>query len=109
MPREIQDSEDEDDARQDILPRSSQTDLESALPPVKTDKNAIEEYEAMRAQERMESRKWTKGKSSIYVDAFNLALDTVLEEEGQLFDSAELAIFDNWKKLGYEAQYLWVY
>ena len=108
MPKEIQDSEEEDEASQDAVPKSSQTDLESALPPVRTDKEAIEEYETMRAQDRMSARKWTRGKTSIYVDAFNLALDTVLEEEGSLFEGAEAAVFESWRKLSYEAQYLYV-
>jgi Fanconi-associated nuclease 1 len=77
------------------------TDLETALPPIATDLEAIEEYEAQRAAEnedlnafdtaegRLTNRKWIRGKNSIYVDAFNLALDTVLEEEKHLFDAAE--------------------
>ena len=108
MSREVQDSEEEDEATENAALRSSQTDLESALPPVKTDKEAIEEYESMRAEDRMKSRKWIRGKTSIYVDAFNLALDTVLEEEGNLFDEAEISVFDSWRKLNYEAQYLYV-
>ncbi len=96
------------------------TDLENTLPPVKTDKEAIEEYEAFRASQqeegkedelssttgRLSQRKWVKGKSSIYVDAFNLALDTVLEDEAHLFDEAELAVFEQWRELSYEGQYL---
>ena len=114
-PREIPDSEDEDD-REDVPP-SSQTALETALPPVKTDKEAIADYEASRAAEqdaqsgtkdRLETRKWVKGKSSIYLDAFNLTLDTVLEEEAHLFDEAETALFEQWKNLSYECQYLYV-
>ena len=46
------------------------------------------------------------GRSSIYVDAFNLALDTVLEDEAHLFSRAERCVFEQWKVLGYEAQYL---
>lgn len=92
------------------------TDLESALPPIQTDKEAIEAYEATRAAEqadigleaRLGERKWVKGKSSIYVDAFNLALETVLEDESHLFDEAELALFQQWRDLSYEAQYLYV-
>ncbi|KAI4144625.1 MAG: hypothetical protein LQ340_006579, partial [Diploschistes diacapsis] len=108
MAREVKDSQEEGDSEQDALPPGSQTDLESALPPVNTDKQAIEEYETMGPQNRLKFRKWTKGKTSIYVDAFNLALDTVLEEEGDLFDEAELAVFDNWRNSSYEAQYLYV-
>ena len=107
MPREVQGFEEEDEAAENAAPQGSQTDLERTMPPVKTDKEAIEEYESMRAQDRMNSRKWTKGKTSIYVDAFNLALDTVLDEEGNLFEEAEMSVFENWRGLPYEAQYLY--
>lgn len=43
------------------------------------------------------------------MDAFNLALDTVLEEESHLFDEAETKVFEDWKALSYEAQYLYVH
>ena len=113
--REIPDSEadsDEDDGYQPEVTRK--TDLESALPPVKTDKEAIAEYEATRAAEaqdldlkgRLGQRKWVQGKSSIYVDAFNLALETVLDDESHLFDEAEMAVFEQWRGLSYEGQYL---
>ncbi|KAI9720452.1 MAG: hypothetical protein M1812_002958 [Candelaria pacifica] len=113
---EIPDSEAEsDDGEEDSLPSATRlTDLESALPPVKTDKEAIQEYEATRAAEepdmrqRLGQRKWVKGKSSIYVDAFNLALETVLEDEQHLFDEAEMGLFTCWRNLDYEAQYLYV-
>lgn len=91
------------------------TELEAALPAVKSDREAIEEYEAMRANEagipdelkiRLDQGKWRTGKSSIYVDAFNLALDTVLEDEKHLFDEKEIEVFRQWRELDYEAQYL---
>lgn len=91
------------------------TAMESALPELKTDKDAIEEYETFRASQgeqsesvatRFVQREWVKGKSSLYVDAFNLALSTVLEDESHLFDDKESSIFDDWEKLSYEAQYL---
>ncbi|GAM37943.1 human MTMR15 homolog [Talaromyces pinophilus] len=99
--------------------KSSQTDLEISLPPVNADEDAIKEYENAKAAEveeieqlsleqRLGERKWYKGKSSIYVDAFNLALETVLNEEAHLFDQTELDVFRRWKDLGYEAQYLYV-
>lgn len=99
--------------------KSSQTDLEISLPPVETDEDAIKEYENSRVAEveeteqlsleqRLGERKWHKGKSSIYVDAFNLALETVLNEEAHLFDQTELDVFKRWKDLSYEAQYLLV-
>lgn len=100
-----------------------QTAFESSLPAVATDKEAIEEYEAMRASQtsqvfqasqddtdspsaRVDNRQWVRGKSSIYVDAFNLALDTVLEDESHLFDTKEQRVFEQWRALSYEAQYL---
>lgn len=113
--REIPDSEAESDD-DDIVSQygNRRTELESALPPVKTDKEAIAEYEATRAAEaesldlngRLGQRKWVAGKSSIYVDAFNLALETVLEDESHLFDEAEMAVFTHWRDMSYEGQYL---
>ncbi|CAK7222833.1 hypothetical protein SEUCBS140593_005037 [Sporothrix eucalyptigena] len=47
-------------------------------------------------------------RSSIYVDAFNIALDTVLEQEEHLFNEQEKAVFAAWRNLDYEAQYLYV-
>lgn len=114
IPREIADSEAESDD-DDLPPRASQTELENALPAIRTDKEAIAEYEATRAAEsaqsldlqgRLGQRKWVRGKSSIYVDAFNLALETVLEDEAHLFDEAEAAVFEQWRDLSYEGQYL---
>lgn len=93
------------------------TDLESALPPIETGEEAIEAYEAFKAsqedkpegaEERLKDRSWVRGKSSLYVDAFNLALDTVLEDEHHLFDEAETEVFRVWRDLNYEAQYLYV-
>jgi len=113
---EIPDSEEEDELDPDEQFTSQRpTELESALPPVKTNKEAIAEYEAMRAAEqdvpeainsRLSQRSWKKGKSSIYVDAFNLTLETVLEDEGHLFDEKEMEVFNQWNNLEYEAQYL---
>jgi Fanconi-associated nuclease 1 len=116
--REIPDSEDEDrNTHTEEGDATHTTDLESALPSVSTDAEAIEEYEAFKASqgenteetaERLKDRKWVRGKSSIYVDAFNLALDTVLDEESHLFDEAETEVFNIWRRLNYEAQYLYV-
>ena len=113
--REIPDSEAESDDDDHVIHHGNRkTELESTLPPVKTDKEAIAEYEATRAAEaesldlnaRLGQRKWVAGKSSIYVDAFNLALDTVLEDESHLFDEAEMAVFAHWREMSYEGQYL---
>jgi Fanconi-associated nuclease 1 len=117
--RELPDSDVEDDAK-DIKTEDNgvevhKTDLESALPTIKVDDEAIEAYEAFKASqedktevagERLEKRAWIRGKSSLYVDAFNLALDTVLEDESHLFDEAETDVFRMWRELSYEAQYL---
>ena len=115
-PREIPDSEAESDDDDDnvLQDGNRKTELESALPLVKTDKEAIAEYEATRAAEadgldlngRLGQRKWVAGKSSIYVDAFNLALETVLEDESHLFNEAEMAVFEQWRDMSYEGQYL---
>ncbi|KAL4905204.1 hypothetical protein BDW74DRAFT_20334 [Aspergillus multicolor] len=113
-------SADEGPLRDDDGPISgSQTELESALPAINTDTQAIEEYESsqkaedgddkeMSLQERMRDGKWRKGRSSIYVDAFNLALDTVLVDEAHLFSESEKEVFRHWRELSYESQYLYV-
>ncbi|KAJ2897275.1 uncharacterized protein MKZ38_004829 [Zalerion maritima] len=102
----------------------------SAMTETKTKEEAILEYENSRAvelaaeeahashdQTRGEEKKemkppprrmWIKGQSSIYVDAFNLALNTVLEDESHLFDTRETTVFEAWRGLEYEAQYLYV-
>lgn len=98
-------------------PMSSQTELETSLPNIETDEQAIQEYETSRAADdaesglhvRLRDGVWKKGKSSIYVDAFNLALETVLEEEPHLFSEAEMEVFTQWKDLSYESQYLYVH
>ncbi|KAI0468627.1 VRR-NUC domain-containing protein [Xylaria cf. heliscus] len=93
------------------------TAIESSLPEIKPDKQAIEEYEKSKASQsndlgsaasRLDSRAWVRGKSSLYVDAFNLALDTVLDEEAHLFDDKEKRVFEQWRCLSYEAQFLYV-
>ncbi|RKF63083.1 Fanconi-associated nuclease 1-like protein [Erysiphe neolycopersici] len=104
------------------------TDLDTVLLWSISEENtesAIREYETMRTAkdgtqelksglnqtsniDHHGSDNWTKGRSSIYVDAFNLALETVLQDEGHLFNSKELVVFVNWRRLDYEAQYLYV-
>lgn len=99
------------------LESSRPTAIESSLPDIKLDQDAIEEYETFRASQgdkpddstsRFVKREWVKGKSSLYVDAFNLALSTVLDDESHLFDENERTLFDSWANLSYEAQYLYV-
>lgn len=96
---------------------NSQTELESSLPTIETDNQAIDKYETSRdaedddepdLQQRLQNGKWRKVKSSIYVDAFNLALETVLDEEAHLFDEVEMEVFRQWKELSYESQNLYV-
>ena len=113
--REVADSEAESGDEDETFapPSSSQTELETALPPVITDKEAIRDYEASRAAQANGTAtagskvgRWVPGRSSIYVDAFNLALDTVMEDESHLFDEPETEVFKLWRELSYEAQYL---
>ena len=87
--------------------------FENALPDTRSDE-AIGVYEATDdAQIAVDESDTThrrgpsmKGQRSIYVDAFNLTLDTVLEDEAYLFDERECHVFDQWKALDYESQYL---
>lgn len=98
---------------------NSQTDLETSPPSIKTDEHAEEDEVSKTAEEedafepglhvRLRDGVWKKGRSSIYVDAFNLALETVLDEESHLFDEAEMEVFRQWKELSYESQYLYVF
>lgn len=102
----------------DVPAKARPTDVENALPATQDEEEAIHEYEAMKlaASSPHTSQdgtaptslpQWMKGRSSIYVDAFILALDTVLEDESHLFDEVEREIFQQWKQLDYEAQYLY--
>ncbi|KAF2204595.1 hypothetical protein GQ43DRAFT_387504 [Delitschia confertaspora ATCC 74209] len=109
------DAEQDDEIREPALVQK--TDIESALPAIEANAEALEEYETFKASQndnettvksRLNDRKWVRGKSSIYVDAFNLALDTVLDEESHLFNEAEKEVFKQWRDLNYEAQYLYV-
>ncbi|KAM4054967.1 VRR-NUC domain-containing protein [Hirsutella rhossiliensis] len=93
------------------------TDVENVLPPTQNDDHAIEEYELAKSSQTSSHERganettrplWIKGRSSIYVDAFNLALDTVLEEESQLFNEREMEVFRRWRDLDYESQFLYV-
>ncbi|KAJ4414820.1 hypothetical protein N0V85_002992 [Neurospora sp. IMI 360204] len=106
------------DATDNVPAAHHHTALEDSLPEVKVDDDIIEEYEKLKssqvedgeasAETRLQTRKWVRGQSSIYVDAFNLALDTVLQDEAHLFDEKENCVFENWRALCYEAQYLYV-
>ncbi|KAK3311129.1 VRR-NUC domain-containing protein [Chaetomium strumarium] len=126
---EVKDSDDEEDlpihtpdsesGDHGLAQAEHQTALDLSLPSIVTEEEAIEEYEALRASQaslgeenaastRIDNPQRVRGKSSIYVDAFNLALDTVLEDEAHLFDDKEKYVFEQWRALGYEAQYLYV-
>lgn len=96
---------------------NSQTELESTLPDIEGDILTVEEHGSLHPVgdveepdflQRLQDGKWRKGRSSIYVDAFNLALQTVLDEEAHLFNEAEMELFRQWRKLSYQAQYLYV-
>ena len=108
---EIESKGEEGESRQ-LDPRL--TDVENALPPMQPEEDAVAEYETFKLSQSAvnddattpDARPWVKGKSSIYVDAFSLALDTVLDEESHLFDAKELDVFRQWKDLTYEAQFL---
>lgn len=94
------------------------TDFENALPEARPNEEAMKEYESFKQSqsthadgELTEKTRplWIKGRSSIYVDAFNLALDTVLDEESHLFDDKEKEVFHQWRELEYEAQFMYVF
>jgi Fanconi-associated nuclease 1 len=95
----------------------SLAELETAQLSVETGKEATLKHKTLRATDesapaelgaRLHSGITATSRSSIYVDAFNLALDTVLKDECHLFNSTERGVFDHWKSLDYEAQYLLV-
>lgn len=113
-PQRWKDTDDDVEAHRD---GRRPTDVENALLPAGSDEDAIQEYETFKlsqASDHGEQKQmtetpkpaWVRGQSSIYVDAFNLALDTVLDEESGLFDEKELNVFRQWKHLSYEAQFL---
>ena len=118
--QEIRDSDAESDDGENsglAAEQSRLTEFESALPSIDVGKDAIEEYETLRASQleadgldpsKPEKGRWVRGRSSIYVDAFTLALDTVLEDETHLFDDKERRVFEQWRALDYEAQYLYL-
>lgn len=91
------------------------TDVENALPAADNE-DAQKEYESIKSSQdngaandgtTAKTRSmWMRGRSSIYVDAFNLALDTVLDEESHLFDDKEKEVFSQWKHLDYETQFM---
>ena len=67
--------------------------LSAALPADARAAAAVQQYDAGRP-------------GAIYVDAFNLALDTVLATEPHLFAPAEAAVFAAYRALAYAAQHL---
>jgi Fanconi-associated nuclease 1 len=130
---EVPDSESDDEKSaqefEDSVPEDSEgvggassgeagpTDFDNALLATHSDEEALKEYEALKLSQGHgnpdgttgEARPlWVKGRSSIYVDAFNLALDSVLDEESHLFDKKEKEVFRQWRGLEYEAQFMYV-
>ncbi|KAF2404003.1 hypothetical protein EJ06DRAFT_579902 [Trichodelitschia bisporula] len=47
-------------------------------------------------------------RGGLYLDAFTLALDTVLEDEAHLFDERERGVFEAWRGMGRGARCLYV-
>src|SRR5436190_14532284 len=112
IPNTEEDSEDGNQYKREDL---SRTELENAHPSVESDQEAIAEYESTRFRAEdtvghgkfsLEKGSWPQGRSSIYVDAFNFALDAVLDDESHLFSEIEHAVFDHWRALSYDAKYL---
>ena len=106
------------DAGDSKLDADGPTDLESVLPYLDQGESDIVDYEDMQLfegdlnkprdlEDNISPNKLPSGRRSIYVDAFNLALETVLNEESHLFDEKEGRVFDEWRGLSYEAQYLY--
>lgn len=77
-------------------PRDSDEGLGASLPIIDAFGEVVQEYEVS-----------AKYNQSMYVDAFNLALDTVLKDESHLFSEAETEVFAKYRSLDYEAQNLY--
>lgn len=90
-----------DDA--DLEPENIEGDcvIDNVFPAEVEEPAAVEEYEE---QKRRERGTYT---SSIYVDAFNFALNTVAKGELYLFSGDEMEVFARYRSLDYEAQHLW--
>lgn len=70
--------------------------LDASLPAADDNDEVVQEY-----------TRTGKYRRSMYVDAFNLALDTVLQDELHLFSDAEQDIFAKYRSLEYEPQFLY--
>ncbi|RPA71367.1 hypothetical protein BJ508DRAFT_419942 [Ascobolus immersus RN42] len=69
----------------------------------------ISENDIDKEEEDDPEKPWVPGEhKSVYVQAFDLALDTVLEHESHLFSEEEMEIFGKYRSLSYEAQYLYI-
>ncbi|KAI5289450.1 hypothetical protein KEM52_000785, partial [Ascosphaera acerosa] len=103
------------------IPEAAQSALDLTLPAPQDDTpdrqtegddspagDDAEDNQRLSPRERIARRFWRKGQSSIYVDAFDMTLDEVLESEQYLFDEPELALFDQWRTLSYGARFLYV-
>jgi len=91
----------EDNKQETVDKADREVESEARLPAVE-ESEAVQKYENRRALDPVTGT-YT---SSIYVDAFNLALDTVLKDEAYLFSEGELEIFAKYRSLPYEAQHL---
>lgn len=79
-------------------PDRDNSDVTSSLPPLPDNEDQSER------PSKSGKRTYT---SSIYVDAFNLALNTVLKDEAYLFSEEEAEVFAKYRSFEYEAQHLY--
>lgn len=86
----------ESESEQEDSPSFADNGLYASLPLPNDHDTAIREYTATE-----------KYRKSIYVEAFNLALDTVLKDELHLFSDSEQEIFAKYRSLEYEPQFLY--
>ncbi|KAH8155271.1 uncharacterized protein LAJ45_00281 [Morchella importuna] len=87
----------ESESEQEDSPSFADNGLYASLPLPNDHDTAIREYTATE-----------KYRKSIYVEAFNLALDTVLKDELHLFSDSEQEIFAKYRSLEYEPQFLYI-
>lgn len=91
----VQESENEDSKSSASIDAVEVNDLDGGL-------NAAPNDEIAREYART-----GKYKRSMYVDAFNLALDIVLQDELHLFSDDEQEVFAKYRSLEYEPQFLY--
>ncbi|KAK9452232.1 uncharacterized protein V1518DRAFT_410687 [Limtongia smithiae] len=92
--------DEEEDVREAKRQKSSHTFEE--IPNISLVETQVDKFDEQYASQQ------TGGIGYLYLDAFTEALDTVLENEGELFIAEELSIFDTFRKLSVDAQKLYV-